>query len=114
MVNNASSLGRSGVHEWLLIRASAIIIFFYIIYLLFFLLKAPLNYEIWRSFFMASITKIFTLLTLIAVLVHTWIGMWQVLTDYVKLLSLRLQLQLGIVITLIVYFLYGMFIVFGA
>lgn len=34
MVNNVSALGRNGVHDWLLLRASAIIITLYVLYIL--------------------------------------------------------------------------------
>lgn len=115
MVSNASALGRNGVHEWLLVRASAIVICLYIIYLLGFVVFADsLTYDVWRGFFALPMTKVFTLLTLLSVLVHTWIGMWQVLTDYIKLLALRLLLQLAIVIVLLVYLLYGTVVVWGA
>ena len=46
----------------------------------------------------------FTLLALFSILIHAWIGMWQVLTDYVKPLALRLVLQLAIVVALVVTF----------
>lgn len=42
-----------------------------------------------------------------------WIGMWQVLTDYVKPLALRLVLQLAIVVALVAYVLYGFVVVWG-
>ncbi|MGL9722281.1 succinate dehydrogenase membrane anchor subunit [Sodalis sp. (in: enterobacteria)] len=115
MVSNASALGRNGVHEWLLVRASAIVICLYIIYLLGFILIADtLTYDVWRGFFATPMTKVFTLLTLFSILVHTWIGMWQVLTDYIKPLALRLLLQLAIVIVLMVYLLYGTVVVWVA
>lgn len=115
MVSNASALGRNGVHEWLLVRASAIVICLYIIYLLgFIVFTDTLNYDVWRGFFSLPMTKVFTLLTLFSILVHTWIGMWQVLTDYIKVLALRLLLQLVIVIVLLVYLLYGTVVVWGA
>ncbi|MEA9392301.1 succinate dehydrogenase membrane anchor subunit [Acerihabitans sp. TG2] len=115
MVSNASALGRNGVHEWLLVRASAIVICLYILYMLGFIVFADnLNYEIWRGFFSLPMTKVFTLLTLFSILVHTWIGMWQVLTDYIKPVALRLSLQLAIVIVLLVYFFYGTVVVWGA
>lgn len=114
MVSNASALGRNGVHEWLLVRASAIVICLYIIYMLGFVVFAhTLTYDVWRGFFTLPTTKVFTLLTLLCVLVHTWIGMWQVLTDYIKSLPLRLLLQLAIVVVLMVYLLYGTVVVWG-
>lgn len=115
MVNNVSALGRNGVHDWLLLRASAIVITLYVLYILGFFITAPaITYEVWRGFFASSITKVFTVLTLLSVLVHAWVGMWQVLTDYIKPLALRLVLQLVIVVVLLVYLLYGTIVVWGA
>lgn len=73
-----------------------------------------LTYDIWRGFFASSFTKVFTLLTLFSILVHGWIGMWQVLTDYIKPLAMRLLLQLAIVVVLLVYAIYGTVVVWGA
>lgn len=56
----------------------------------------------------------FTLLTLLSILVHARIGLWQVLTDYVKPLAVRLVLQLAVVVALLVYLLYGTIVVWGA
>lgn len=115
MVSNASALGRNGIHDWLLLRASAILITLYIVYILgFILMTDTLTYDIWRGFFASSFTKVFTLLTLLSILVHGWIGMWQVLTDYVKSLSVRLIGQLVIVVVLLAYALYGTVVVWGA
>ncbi len=115
MVSNASALGRNGVHDWLLLRAAAMVITLYVLYLLgFVVMSGTLTYDIWRGFFASSFTKVFTLLTLFAILVHGWIGMWQVLTDYVKPLSVRLMLQLLIVVALLVYVIYGTVVVWGA
>ena len=56
----------------------------------------------------------FTLLTLLSILVHARIGLWQVLTDYVKPLAVRPVLQLAVVVALLVYLLYGTIVVWGA
>ncbi|CFR10195.1 MULTISPECIES: succinate dehydrogenase membrane anchor subunit [Yersinia] len=115
MVSNASALGRNGVHDWLLLRASAIVITLYVLYILGFVVIVPdITYEIWRGFFASHITKVFTLLTLLSILAHAWIGLWQVLTDYIKPIAIRLVLQLAVVITLLVYLLYGTIVVWGA
>ncbi|AIN18366.1 succinate dehydrogenase, hydrophobic membrane anchor protein [Yersinia rochesterensis] len=115
MVSNASALGRNGVHDWLLLRASAIVITLYVLYILGFVVIVPdITYEIWRAFFASHITKVFTLLTLLSILAHAWIGLWQVLTDYIKPIAIRLVLQLAVVITLLVYLLYGTIVVWGA
>ncbi|MEQ4531964.1 MAG: succinate dehydrogenase, hydrophobic membrane anchor protein, partial [Mixta sp.] len=46
--------------------------------------------------------------------IHGWIGMWQILTDYIKPLAWRLLLQLAIVVALLVYAIYGTVVVWGA
>lgn len=114
MVVNASTLGRTGKQDWLLLRASAIIIALYTFYIVSFIVTTDLNYTVWRTFFAFPITKIFTILTLISILVHAWIGLWQVLTDYVKSIALRLSLQLFFIVILMTYLIYGTIVVWGA
>lgn len=115
MVSNASALGRNGIHDWLLLRAAAMVMTLYVLYILgFIVMSGTLTYDIWRGFFASSFTKVFTLLTLFSILVHGWIGMWQVLTDYIKPLALRMMLQLVIVVALLVYAIYGTVVVWGA
>lgn len=114
MVINASTLGRTGTQDWLLLRASAIIIALYTFYIVSFIVTTDLNYTVWRTFFVFPITKIFTILTLISILVHAWIGLWQVLTDYVKSIALRLSLQLFFIVILMTYLIYGTIVVWGA
>ena len=114
MVSSASALGRNGVHDFILVRATAIVMTLYIIYLIgFFAMTGEMTYDIWSGFFASSFTKVFTLLTLFSVLVHAWIGMWQVFTDYVKHVALRLFLQLAVVLALLVYVIYGFVVVWG-
>ncbi|PIJ48764.1 succinate dehydrogenase, hydrophobic membrane anchor protein [Erwinia sp. OLTSP20] len=114
MVSNASALGRNGIHDWLLLRGAAMIIALYVLYILaFVIMSGSLTYDIWHGFFSSKFTKVFTLLTLFSILVHGWIGMWQVLTDYVKSVALRLLLQLVIVVVLFVYAIYGTVVVWG-
>ena len=78
-----------------------------------FVATTDITYEVWRGFFSSSLTKVFTLLTLLSILIHAWIGMWQVLTDYIKPIALRLTLQLIIVVALLVYLIYGTIVVWG-
>ncbi|SQA96666.1 Succinate dehydrogenase flavoprotein subunit [Cedecea neteri] len=86
-----------------LVRATAIVLTLYIIYMIgFFAFTSELTYDVWHGFFASAFTKVFTLLALFSILIHAWIGMWQVLTDYVKPLAIRLPLQLLIVVALLV------------
>ncbi len=52
MVSNASALGRNGVHDFILVRATAIVLTLYIIYMIgFFATSGTLTWEIWSGFF---------------------------------------------------------------
>ncbi|MDP5253890.1 MULTISPECIES: succinate dehydrogenase, hydrophobic membrane anchor protein [unclassified Vibrio] len=113
MVRHVSSVGRNGVHDYLLIRASAIIMTLYTLYLVGFCAFNELTYVSWTEFFGGTFTKTFTMLALVCVLIHAWIGLWQVLTDYVKCTKLRSLLQLGVVAVLLSYVFSGLFILWG-
>ncbi|ARU93411.1 MULTISPECIES: succinate dehydrogenase membrane anchor subunit [Tatumella] len=114
MVTNASALGRNGIHDWLLLRGAAIVIALYVVYILgFFIFTSHITFDVWHGFFSATFTRVFTLLTLFSILIHGWIGMWQVLTDYVKNVALRLVVQGLVVLALLTYAIYGTIIVWG-
>lgn len=114
MVKVASTFGRSGTHDFILLRASALILVFYAIFMVSFLVSTPqLTYEVWTALFSATWMKVFTMLALSGLLIHGWIGIWQVLTDYVKNSFGRGVLQFIVSLTLIVYWLIGLFVLWG-
>lgn len=114
MVNVVSSAGRNGVHDFILIRASAIILALYTLLLAsFFLITPSVTYEIWHDFFACIIVKIATLLALMSLLVHARIGLWQVFSDYVKPAFLRGALQFFFSVLLLAYVAAGFLIVWG-
>lgn len=114
MVNNVSTVGRNGVHDFLLVRGTAIIMTLYTLYLVcFFAFSGQITYQSWVMFFDGTFTKVFTMLALVSVLIHAWIGLWQVLTDYVKCTKLRGGLQLIVVAVLFGYVFSGLFILWG-
>jgi succinate dehydrogenase / fumarate reductase membrane anchor subunit len=108
MAVSASSVGRNGVHDYLLVRVSAIVIAVYSMILTYcFMSTSVMTYEVWMDFFETPWMKVSTLLALLALLIHAWIGTWQVLTDYVKCVWLRGSLQAACVVTLLVYVIWG-------
>lgn len=114
MVSNASSLGRSGVHDFILLRASAVVLALYTLFLAgFFIITPEVTYDIWKGLFSGLLFKTFSILAILAVLIHAWIGIWQVLSDYVKCAKLRGVLQLIFALTLLFYFVSGMLTVWG-
>lgn len=113
MVNVVGTFGRSGVHDYILLRASALIILGYVLYFVGFITFFDITYAAWVNFFSLMLTKIFSLFTLIAILIHSWIGIWQVLTDYVKYTTLRAALQFALTSVAFIYVLSGFIILWG-
>ncbi|MGX5913834.1 succinate dehydrogenase, hydrophobic membrane anchor protein [Aliidiomarina sp. Khilg15.8] len=114
MVNVASTFGRSGTHDFVLVRASALILAAYALFMVSFLVSTPeLTYEVWTALFGKLWMKVFTLLALFALMVHGWIGIWQVLTDYVKNSLGRGVLQFIVSLALIAYLMAGLFVLWG-
>lgn len=114
MVKVASTFGRSGTHDYVLLRASAVILATYLLFLVSFLVATPnLTFEVWTGLFGNIWMKVYTLLALTGLLVHGWIGIWQVLTDYVKNSLGRGVLQFIVSVALIVYWLVGLFVLWG-
>lgn len=114
MVGNVATLGRNGIHDFILIRASALVLAAYSIFMLFFFIGTPtVTYEIWQGLFANLAMKIFTILAVFAVLVHAWIGIWQVLTDYVKNIKVRGLLQFIFTMTLFTYVIAVLLTVWG-
>ena len=114
MVNVVASVGRNGVHDFILLRASAIILVLYTMLLAsFFILTPGVTYTEWHGFFAGMGVKVATMLALLALLVHAKIGIWQVLSDYVKPAFLRAALQFFFSVLLVAYVVFGFSIVWG-
>lgn len=107
MVSQASALGRNGVFDWLLQRATALVTLSYVLFLIFFLLThTPLSYQDWHALFACRAMRVFTVLTALSIAIHAWIGLWAVLMDYVKCVCLRLFLQVSIALVLLAEFIW--------
>lgn len=98
----------NGLRDWLVQRISALVIGAYLIFILGYLLaNQPIYFAQWHDLFSGVLMKTATLLVIIAIVWHAWIGLWTVLTDYVKNSLLRLIVQSLIIILLLGYVLWG-------
>lgn len=87
---------RRGLALWLWQRASAVVMALYLSAFVFYATShAPLDYTAWRGLFDPLIVKLATLIFVAAALLHAWIGLREILIDYVHRLSLRLVLYLA-------------------
>lgn len=121
MRNSATSLTRSGVGDWLVQRLSAYILGVYFVVVLGFLACTPgLTYDKWHGFIANPAMRLFTLVALVGLVAHAWVGMWTVFTDYVterqmgaRANFLRLVLLGGMVLANIVFLIWGIQILWG-
>jgi len=111
MVNKLTtdmSLTGNGLRDWLVQRFSSLIIgIYFLIVVGFFLLHPQLDYVTLRHFFSASWMQVFTLVALLSLFLHAWVGVWTVVTDYIKPIGVRLIIQALVILTLIIYFFWG-------
>jgi len=109
MLRTVTNLGRSGLQDWLIQRISAVILAAYtIIIVTFWLCNLGCDAVAWQGFFSSIYMKIATLLALIALIAHAWIGIWTITTDYLKIVWVRLPIQILVYIVLLLYLIWGL------
>lgn len=88
---------RYGMRDWLVQRATAVLMALFTLLLLAQLLFAPgpLGYDAWAGIFAAQWMKVVTFVVLIALAWHAWVGMRDIWMDYIKPAALRLVLHVA-------------------
>jgi succinate dehydrogenase / fumarate reductase membrane anchor subunit len=114
MVDNILTLTSRGLRDWLIQRVTSVIIALYSLFIVGFILLHPqFQFDEWQSLFSYNIMKIFSLLALFSVILHAWIGMWTVFTDYIKCYCLRLLLQILVAILFFCCLVWGIVVLWG-
>jgi succinate dehydrogenase / fumarate reductase, membrane anchor subunit len=114
MVINVTNLGRSGVHDWIIQRVTAVVVGAYVFFILGYLMMHPgVGYMEWRALFDMEAMRLFSFSTLIAIVAHAWIGVWTISTDYIKQTGIRFLFQTLCGVAMFVYFVWGIEILWG-
>jgi succinate dehydrogenase / fumarate reductase membrane anchor subunit len=83
----------TGLRAWVVQRVSAIYLAIFLVYAVAALLLAPpVGYAEWRAWLGAPAMGVATLLFFVALLLHVWVGLRDILIDYVPLTALRVTL----------------------
>ncbi|WP_372843287.1 succinate dehydrogenase, hydrophobic membrane anchor protein [Psychrobacter sp.] len=120
-MKSATSLTGSGSRDWIIQRISAVVLAVYSVVLLgFFLTHGDVTYAEWSSFMTSLPMRLFSLVAVLALAGHAWIGMWTVFTDYIttgklgaSAAGLRLVLQTLMIIAVLVFLFWGIMIFWG-
>jgi succinate dehydrogenase / fumarate reductase membrane anchor subunit len=95
MIGMDSSFGRSGVHDWWMQRISAVFLLLYLIFISYQVITvAEFSYQTWSGIFAPLWVQVFTFISVVAISIHAWAGLWIVSTDYLKPPLLRNLFQL--------------------
>ena len=114
MVGNVTSLTNNGLRDWLIQRVTALVLAAYTIFLLIFLvMHHDLDFSTWQELFASTFVRTFSLLALLSVLLHAWIGLWTISTDYLKCVYGRLSFQIITFLALLSFFIWGIEILWG-
>lgn len=119
MVTTVTSMGRSGLQDWLMQRVSAVILLAYFLFIGA-VVFGGVNYVEWKELFSQTWVRIFSFLALVSLGIHAWVGLWAVFTDYFtermmgsvgNLVRLAAQIVCGI--TMFTYLIWGIQILWG-
>ena len=120
-IKSATGLTGSGSRDWMVQRISAVVLAVYSVVLLgFFLTHGDVNFFDWSQFMMSLPMRLFSLIAILALAGHAWVGMWTVFTDYIttgklgpSASGLRLVLQTLMIIAILVFLFWGIMIFWG-
>lgn len=104
MVNRILVGAHYGLKDWIIQRATAIVMAVYtVLFLVVLALVSPDSFEAWRSIFAHGVMKFATFLFLISLFYHVWIGVRDIWMDYIKPDGLRLLFMIATVAVLVGY-----------
>jgi len=114
MVNRVVTGAHYGLRDWLVQRISALVMAIYSVLLAGFLLWQPyVDYDIWTALFSYLAMKSFTLLFLLSLFYHAWIGVRDIVMDYIKPPGIRLTVYVLVILALFMYAIWSVQILWG-
>jgi succinate dehydrogenase / fumarate reductase membrane anchor subunit len=104
MVNRVVTGAHYGLTDWLAQRITATVMAVYTVIMLVVLLTGyPINYPVWRDLFASGWMRVATLLFGVSLAWHMWVGVRDIIMDYVKLAGWRLTLQVLVLLVIAGY-----------
>jgi succinate dehydrogenase / fumarate reductase membrane anchor subunit len=114
MVNRVVVGAHYGLRDWLIQRITALLMALYCVALAGYLLLQPYpGYDSWTALFSSQAVRAFTLLFLIGLFYHAWVGVRDIVMDYVKPASVRLVIHVLVILALLLYMIWSVQILWG-
>ena len=93
-----------GTRDWLAQRITAVIMAVYSVIVVVALMGgAPITFKVWTELFSQGWMRVATLLFMASLAWHAWVGVRDILMDYIKPDGLRLTLQVMTLLTIAAY-----------
>jgi len=90
-----------GLRDWLAQRITAVIMAVYTVIVLVVLINGvPISYAVWTDLFAQGWMRVATLLFAASLAWHAWVGMRDILMDYVKPAGVRLALEVAVLLVI--------------
>ncbi|HEX3140558.1 MAG TPA: succinate dehydrogenase, hydrophobic membrane anchor protein [Rhizobacter sp.] len=91
-----------GLRDWLAQRVTAALMaLFTLVLIIQVLLPGQMGYDKWAGIFNPQWMRVLTFVTIVALLYHVWVGIRDVLMDYVQPVAARLVLQVATIVWLV-------------
>ncbi len=104
-----------GLRDWLLQRLTAIVMGVYtLVALVALAVAAPASRADWQALFAGPVARVATMMFFAALLYHAWVGVRDILMDYVKPVGIRLTLEVAVGLVLLSYLVWSASILWGA
>jgi succinate dehydrogenase / fumarate reductase, membrane anchor subunit len=93
-----------GLRDWLAQRVTAAIMAVYTVIVITVLLSGyPISYGVWRDLFSHGWMRVATLLFMVSLAWHAWVGVRDILMDYIQPAGLRLALEVVVLLMIAGY-----------
>jgi succinate dehydrogenase / fumarate reductase membrane anchor subunit len=103
-----------GLSEWLLQRLTAVVMAVYTVFAFpYVVYRKPATYADWTAMFSANFFRLFTMFFIAALLYHAWVGVRDILMDYIRATGVRLVAQSAVGIVLFFYLIWSVSILWG-
>ena len=114
MLNRVVTGAHYGLRDWLAQRITAVIMAIFVVFVVGYLLLQPaVNYDVWIMLFSNNVTRSFALLFLLSLFYHAWIGVRDIVMDYVKPAGVRFSIHVVVILALLMYAIWSVQILWG-
>lgn len=97
-----SMVALEGLRPWVLQRLTAVYLVLYTLYVVaYWMFFAEVNFNNWQAWVATELNQILLGLFYLAVLIHAWVGVRDILLDYIKPFLIKLLLLFAVAVFLI-------------